>query len=80
MAIVKMKKLHVIAMADRREELEAVEMIEKNDKDLFQAGEFEEIRQMICQRYEKRVQLYLEGKHQWDTKTAVIMVVRGEKP
>ena len=54
-------------------------MIEKNHTGLFQTEEFREVRQMICQRYEKRVQLYLEGQHQWDTKTAVIMVVRGEK-
>lgn len=73
------KALEIIE-ADRREELEAVAMIEKNHTGLFQTEEFREVRQMICQRYEKRVQLYLEGKHQWDTKTAVIMVVRGEKP
>lgn len=63
----------------RQNDLEAVNTISHTAPGLVSEAELARLRQLVDQKYDRRIQLYQAGEKQWDTMVSVILVMRGIK-
>lgn len=75
------KKEEAIAMIDahRKSHLDAVSAWRRIAPEQVSEEELSGLKKIICQKYDRRIELYEEGKKQWDTSVSLTMVLRGIK-
>ena len=66
--------------AGQKRDLEGLNAVQKTLPDRVTKQELDGMRRRINEKYDERVALYRRGEKQWDTETAVIMVLKGGKP
>ncbi len=70
---------HMMINADRDNDLDCISLIEHTASDIVRCDELEEMKKSINSRYDKRLELYENGKKLWDTTVVHTMLVRGIK-
>jgi len=70
---------HAMINANRQVNLDAADDLLRNAAEVVTVDEVEELKRLINEKYDKRIELYDKGIKQWDTNVSVTMVVRGEK-
>ena len=65
--------------ANRRNDLDALDILEAAASDLVNADELSALRHLTNERYDRRIALYDAGEKQWDTNMTLLMVLRGVK-
>ncbi len=65
--------------ANRQVNLDSVDNLAEIAAEVVTSAEIEELKRLIDEKYDKRLELYDAGVKQWDTNMSVTMVVRGEK-
>ena len=65
---------------DRRNDLDATDLLLNEAGDLVTADEVAEMKRLINARYDRRVGLYEAGLRQWDTTVTLTQIIRGTKP
>lgn len=70
---------HAIINADRQVNIDSVNNLLQVAPDAVTRPEIEELKRLLHEKYDKRLELYDMGKKQWDTNVSVTMVIRGVK-
>lgn len=70
---------HAMIEADRRNDLDYLEILEATASDLVSRDELTALRALANARYDKRLALYDAGEKQWDVNMTLLMVLRGVK-
>ncbi len=70
---------HAMIDANRQNDIDAVDSLQKIAADLVSNGEISEMKRLVNERYDKRIQLYDSGAKQWDANVSVTMILRGIK-
>ena len=70
---------HAMIEAGRQVALNPVGILENKKADFIPDAEIAEMKRLINEKYNRRLELYDAGTKQWDTNVSVIMIVRGIK-
>lgn len=70
---------HAMINANRQNDLDSADNMLRIAPQVVKPSEVDELKRLVNERYDKRLQLYDCGIKQWDTNVNVTMVVRGEK-
>lgn len=70
---------YAIINANRQTHLDSIEKLNMIAADIVSKNEISELKRLVNQKYDKRIQLYDVGIKQWDTNLSVTMVLRGIK-
>ncbi|MBO4989847.1 MAG: class I SAM-dependent methyltransferase [Clostridia bacterium] len=73
------EEAHAMIDAHRRSALDAVSAWRRIAPKEVSEEALLELKKIICQKYDKRIQLYDAGEKQWDTSVSLTMVLRGIK-
>lgn len=63
--------------ANRQGNLDSADVLLHIASDVVTESEIEELKRRINIKYDKRLELYAQGKKQWDTNVSVTMIMRG---
>ena len=70
---------HAMFRANRQNDLDNADRLLQIAPQVVTPDEVEELKRLICARYDERLSLYDRGVRQWDTDVSVVMIVRGVK-
>jgi len=70
---------HAMINANRQGAIDSVESLLHVAAEAVTVEEVEKLKQIVNDKYDKRLELYDKGIKQWDTDMSVTMIVRGEK-
>lgn len=70
---------HAMINANRFTELEGIESVLHTVPQHFEAWEIEEMKRLVNDKYNERIEQYERGEKQWDTDVLVAMIIRGVK-
>lgn len=68
-----------IIEAEKYGALESVESVLSSMPKHFTNAEVEEMKEIVCKKFDNRIRDYFAGKKYWDTSLSVIMIARGVK-
>lgn len=70
---------HAMINANRQTNLDAVEALYHVGTDVVSESEIKELKRIVNEKYDKRLELYDAGRKQWDANVSVTMIMRGIK-
>lgn len=73
------KMAHLIINANRQSALDNIDGLLHLEDKIVTDPEVEELKNLVNEKYDKRIDLYDKGIKQWDTNVSVTMIVRGIK-
>lgn len=70
---------HAMINANRQTNLDAVEALHYVGAEVISESEITELKRIVNEKYDKRLELYDMGRKQWDANVSVTMIMRGIK-
>ncbi len=70
---------HAMINANRQTNLDAVEALYHVGAEVVSESEIGELKRIVNEKYDKRLELYDAGRKQWDANVSVTMIMRGIK-